>query len=160
MTVENTPCIKEHIMYLAPFIGIGATGGLIRAMNAKKFSWKSLFNLVITGAFAGMLAGLYLKHTGYSFETQCAFAGAIGATAPELLKAVQNWLIKKLGGEPKDLEDTNEETTDGVPTRRDSTDCDSCPNAAGADSADEDKGSGEGSKTGDTENTSNNGEGD
>ena len=108
MAVENTSCLKDHLVYLTPFIGLGAAGGLIRELNMKKFSWKDMLCRFITGAFAGLLAGLYLKHTGYSFETQCAFTGAIGATAPELLKAVQRWIIRKLGGEPGDCDDEPE----------------------------------------------------
>ena len=116
MAVENTPCLKDHLVYLAPFIGLGAAGGLIRELNMKKFSWKDMLCRFITGAFAGLLAGLYLKHTGYSFETQCAITGAVGATAPELLKAVQRWIIRKLGGEPGDCEDKPEGNTDDTAT--------------------------------------------
>ena len=69
----------DKVTYLAPFIGMGAAGGVIRAMNTKNFTWKNLITRAITGGFGAALAGLYLKHTPYTIEAQFAMAGAIGA---------------------------------------------------------------------------------
>lgn len=106
MTLENTTCLKEHVYYLAPFVGLGAVGGLIRELNVKHFSWKDLFSRAVTGMFAGLLVGMYLKTSDYGLEMQYAITGIVGATAPELMKAAQHWIINKLGGEDND--DTEE----------------------------------------------------
>ena len=66
----------DKCTYLAPFIGMGAAGGVIRAMNTKDFTWKNLITRAITGGFGAALAGLYLKHTPYAIEAQFAIAGA------------------------------------------------------------------------------------
>ena len=107
MATGNENTTAASFAYLVPFVGLGAAGGFIRELNTKKFSWKELLVRGITGAFGAVLAGLYLKHTAYSIEMQYAFAGAIGATAPELMKAVQHWLIRKLGGDEHDLDEGN-----------------------------------------------------
>lgn len=85
----------DKFTYLAPFIGMGAAGGAIRAMNTKDFTWKSLFTRAVTGAFGAALAGLYLRHTPYAIEAQFAIAGAIGSMSCELIQAAQTWLMNK-----------------------------------------------------------------
>ena len=85
----------DKCTYLAPFIGMGAAGGVIRAMNTKNFTWKTLITRAITGGFGAALAGLYLKHTPYTIEAQFAIAGAIGSMSCELIQAAQTWLMNK-----------------------------------------------------------------
>lgn len=114
MTLENTTCLKEHVYYLAPFVGLGAVGGLIRELNVKRFSWKDLFSRAVTGMFAGMLVGMYLKHSSYGLEMQYAITGIVGATAPELMKAAQHWIIHKLGGEDNDNTEESERDNRGL----------------------------------------------
>lgn len=111
MAVEQIPSWNK-LTYLTPFIGIGACGGAIRALNQEHISWKDLIIRAITGAFGAFLAGLYLKHTVYSFEMQYAIAGAIGAVAPELFKAVQLWIIQKLGGDEHLVDMVRQEQAD------------------------------------------------
>ena len=116
MTLENTTCLKEHVYYLAPFVVLGAVGGLIRELNVKRFSWKDLFSRAVTGMFAGMLVGMYLEHSGYGLEMQYAITGIVGATAPELMKAAQHWIINKLGGEDNDNTEESERDNRGLDT--------------------------------------------
>ena len=85
----------DKCTYLAPFIGKGAVGGAIRAMNTKNFTWKNLIIRAVTGGFGAALAGLYLRHTPYAIEAQFAMAGAIGAMSCELIQAAQTWLMNK-----------------------------------------------------------------
>ena len=85
----------NNFTYLAPFIGMGAAGGAIRAMNTKDFTWKNLIIRAVTGGFGAALAGLYLRHTPYAIEAQFAIAGAIGAMSCELIQAAQTWLMNK-----------------------------------------------------------------
>ena len=102
MSVEAQDTIKDVLKtykYLAPFICLGAAGGVIKAINVKDFSVKNLTVRAITGAFGAALAGLYLKNTCYPIEVQFAIAGAIGTTATELLKAVQIWIMRRLTGD-------------------------------------------------------------
>ena len=102
MSVEAQDTIKDALKtykYLAPFICLGAAGGIIKAINVKDFSAKNLMVRAITGAFGAALAGLYLKNTCYPIEVQFAIAGAIGTTATELLKAVQIWIMRRLTGD-------------------------------------------------------------
>lgn len=113
--------LTGRVIYLAPFIGLGAAGGVIRELNTKSFTWKELCTRAVTGAFGAALAGLWLKHTAYSIEAQFAIAGAIGTTSCELIKAVQNWIETKLGGK---LNDLFFEESDGDIPRMDTTDTD------------------------------------
>ena len=102
MSVEAQDTIKDVLKtykYLAPFICLGAAGGVIKAINVKDFSAKDLTVRAITGAFGAALAGLYLKNTCYPIEVQFAIAGAIGTTATELIKAVQVWIMRRLTGD-------------------------------------------------------------
>ena len=85
----------NNFTYLAPFIGMGAAGGAIRAMNTKDFTWKNFFTRAVTGAFGAALAGLYLRHTPYAIEAQFAIAGAVGSMSCELIQAAQTWLMNK-----------------------------------------------------------------
>ena len=85
----------DKFTYLAPFVGMGAAGGAIRAMNTKNFTWKNLIIRAITGGFGASLAGLYLRHTPYAIEAQFAIAGAVGAMSCELIQAAQTWLMNK-----------------------------------------------------------------
>ena len=85
----------DKFTYLAPFIGMGAAGGVIRAMNTKDFTWKNLIIRAVTGGFGAALAGLYLRHTPYTIEAQFAMAGAIGSMSCELIQAAQTWLMNK-----------------------------------------------------------------
>ena len=85
----------DKCIYLAPFVGMGAVGGAIRAMNTKNFTWKNLIIRAVTGGFGAALAGLYLRHTPYAIEAQFAMAGAIGSMSCELIQAAQTWLMNK-----------------------------------------------------------------
>ena len=94
-TIITQTSTLDKFTYLAPFIGMGAAGGAIRAMNTKDFTWKNLIIRAVTGGFGAALAGLYLRHTPYAIEAQFAIAGAIGSMSCELIQAAQTWLMNK-----------------------------------------------------------------
>ena len=85
----------DKCTYLAPFIGMGAAGGVIRALNTKNFTWKNLIIRAITGGFGAALAGLYLRHAPYAIEAQFAIAGVVGSMSCDLIQAAQTWLMNK-----------------------------------------------------------------
>lgn len=111
---ETSVGLTNNCLYLIPFLGMGAAGGVIRELNTKTFSWRELLVRAITGAFGAALAGLYLKHMEYPIEMQYAIAGAIGATACELIQAVQKWIIRKIGGGYFDNEENSRAIPDGM----------------------------------------------
>ena len=103
----------DKCIYLAPFVGMGAVGGAIRAMNTKNFTWKNLIIRAVTGGFGAALAGLYLKHTPYAIEAQFAMAGAIGAMSCELIQAAQSWLMNKATNQSSNSTQDTTPTTNG-----------------------------------------------
>ena len=103
----------DKFTYLAPFIGMGAAGGAIRAMNTTDFTWKNLFTRAVTGGFGAALAGLYLRHTPYPIEAQFAMAGAVGSMSCELMQAAQIWLMNKATNQSSNSTQVITPTTNG-----------------------------------------------
>lgn len=84
---------------LAPFVGLGAMGGVIRSINVRPFSVKELVIRTVTGGFAASLAMLYLATTTYPPSMQSFICGAVGVLGTDLLNAVRDRLYKDITGE-------------------------------------------------------------
>ena len=88
---------------LAPFVGLGAMGGVVRSINVRPFSVKEFVIRTVTGGFAASLAMLYLATTTYPPSMQSFICGAVGVLGTDLLNAVRDRLYKDITGEaPRD----------------------------------------------------------
>lgn len=101
---------------IVPFVGLGALGGFIKALNASdKFTWRTVLIRILTGAFGGLIGGMWLLTTSFPPLLKLAMAGAVGATTNELIAAVQHRLCREITGEhtpPVSDQDTTDETRD------------------------------------------------
>lgn len=84
---------------LLPFIGLGAAGGFVKALNDKNFNLYDMLVRIVTGAFCALLGGLYLTSTSYPLEVQYAFSGAVGVAGSDLIKALMVRMTKEIAGE-------------------------------------------------------------
>ena len=100
---------------IVPFVGLGAFGGFIKALNASdKFTWRTVLVRLLTGAFGGLIGGMWLLTTSFPPLLKLAMAGAIGVTANELIVAIQHRLCREIMGEHTPLV-TDEDTTERTP---------------------------------------------
>lgn len=99
---------------LLPFIGLGAVGGFVKALNDKNFSLIDMATRIITGGFCALLGGLYLTSTSYPLEVQYAFSGAVGVAGSDLIKALMVRMTKEITGGETIVEENKNHIGGGI----------------------------------------------
>lgn len=97
--MPNEKEIVDFLSDVGPFIGVGAIGGLIRALNTKPFSWGQTLIRMITGGSLSAIALMYLYTTTYPLFVQGFLCGVIGIAGDDIIKAVRIRLYKEVAGE-------------------------------------------------------------